>query len=29
MTYMNYKRDKATDTYVFKGEKKKRENNTV
>jgi len=25
MTYMNYKRDKATDTYVFKGEKKKRE----
>ena len=25
MTYMNYKKDKAVDTYVFKGEKKKRE----
>jgi ATP-dependent RNA helicase SUPV3L1/SUV3 len=25
MTYMNYKKDKDIDTYVFKGEKKKRE----
>ena len=25
MNYMNYKRDKSIDTYVFKGEKKKRE----
>tara|TARA_B100000767_G_scaffold156667_1_gene147338 strand:+ start:241 stop:2706 length:2466 start_codon:yes stop_codon:yes gene_type:complete len=25
MTYMNYKKDKTIDTYVFKGEKKKRE----
>ncbi len=25
MTYMNYKKDKAVDTYIFKGEKKKRE----
>ena len=25
MTYMNYKKDKAVDTYVFKGEKKKKE----
>ena len=25
MTYMNYKKDKAEDTYVFKGEKKKKE----
>ena len=25
MTYMNYKKDKAIDTYVFKGERKKRE----
>ena len=25
MTYMNYKKDKALDTYIFKGEKKKRE----
>ena len=24
MTYMNYKKDKAADTYVFKGEKKKK-----
>ena len=24
MTYMNYKKDKAVDTYVFKGEKKKK-----
>ena len=24
MTYMNYKRDKSVDTYIFKGEKKKR-----
>jgi ATP-dependent RNA helicase SUPV3L1/SUV3 len=23
MDYMNYKKDKAEDTYVFKGEKKK------
>ena len=30
MTYMNYKKDKAVDTYIFKGEKKeKRENNTI
>ncbi len=25
MTYMNYKKDKALDTYIFMGEKKKRE----
>tara|TARA_B100000674_G_C37421738_1_gene725318 strand:- start:216 stop:650 length:435 start_codon:yes stop_codon:yes gene_type:complete len=25
MTYMNYKKDKAIDTYIFKGEKKKNE----
>ena len=25
MTYMNYKKDKIADTYIFKGEKKKRE----
>ena len=25
MTYMNYKKDKAVDTYVFRGEKKKKE----
>ncbi len=25
MTYMNYKKDKAADTYIFKGEKKKKE----
>ncbi len=25
MTYMNYKKDKSIDTYIFKGEKKKRE----
>ena len=25
MTYMNYKKDKAIDTYAFKGEKKKKE----
>ena len=25
MTYMNYKKDNAADTYVFKGEKKKKE----
>ena len=25
MTYMNYKKDKSTDTYIFKGEKKKKE----
>ena len=25
MTYMNYKKDKALDTYVFKGERKKKE----
>ena len=24
MTYMNYKKDKAVDTYIFKGEKKKK-----
>ena len=24
MTYMNYKKDKTTDTYIFKGEKKKK-----
>ena len=24
MTYMNYKKDKALDTYVFKGERKKK-----
>ena len=25
MTYMNYKKDKSTDTYIFRGEKKKKE----
>ena len=25
MTYMNYKKDKLADTYVFKGEKKRKE----
>ena len=25
MTYMNYKKDKAIDTYIFRGEKKKKE----
>merc|ERR1712167_276367 len=25
MNYMNYKKDKAADTYVFKGEKKRKE----
>ena len=25
MTYMNYKKDKTADTYIFKGEKRKRE----
>ena len=25
MTYMNYKKDKAADTYIFKGERKKKE----
>ena len=25
MTYMNYKKDKAADTYIFKGEKRKKE----
>ena len=25
MTYMGYKKDKAEDTYIFKGEKKKKE----
>ena len=25
MTYMNYKKDKVADTYIFKGEKKKKE----
>ena len=25
MTYMNYKKDKAVDTYIFKGERKKKE----
>jgi hypothetical protein len=25
MTYMNYKKDKAVDTYIFIGEKKKKE----
>ena len=25
MTYMNYKKDKTIDTYIFKGEKKKKE----
>ena len=25
MSYMNYKKDKAADTYIFKGEKKKKE----
>ena len=25
MNYMDYKKDKSTDTYIFKGEKKKRE----
>ena len=25
MTYMNYKKDKSIDTYVFKGERKKKE----
>ena len=25
MTYMNYKKDKAEDTYVFRGERKKKE----
>ena len=25
MTYMNYKKDKIADTYIFKGERKKKE----
>ena len=25
MTYMNYKKDNAIDTYVFKGERRKKE----
>ena len=25
MTYMNYKKDKTADTYIFKGEKRKKE----
>ena len=25
MTYMNYKKDKTVDTYIFKGEKKRKE----
>ena len=25
MTYMNYKKDKAIDTYIFRGERKKKE----
>ena len=25
MTYMNYKKDKTIDTYIFKGEKKRKE----
>ena len=25
MTYMNYKKDKAIDTYIFIGEKKRKE----
>ena len=25
MTYMNYKKDKAVDTYIFKGERKKKD----
>ena len=25
MTYMNYKKDKDVDSYIFKGEKKKKE----
>ena len=25
MTYMDYKKDKTADTYVFKGEKRKKE----
>ena len=25
MTYMNYKKDKVVDTYIFKGEKKRKE----
>ena len=25
MTYMNYKKDKSLDTYIFQGERKKRE----
>ena len=25
MDYMNYKKDKAADTYIYKGEKKKKE----
>ena len=25
MTYMNYKKDKSVDTYIFKGEKKRKE----
>ena len=25
MNYMNYKKDKEEDTYIFKGEKKKKE----
>ena len=30
MTYMNYKKDKTEDTYIFRGEKKEeRQNNTV
>ena len=29
MTYMNYKKDKKADTYIFKGKKRKRENITI
>ena len=25
MTFMNYKKDKSIDTYIFQGEKKKKE----
>ena len=25
MTYMDYKKDKSIDTYIFKGERKKKE----
>ena len=29
MAFMDYKKDKTLDTYIFKGEKGKKENNTI